>query len=76
MAKVISDRSFQTEERNEALFKEYQRVIEGYGDTARYVAKAKLYEKAAKPFFISTGRAKNITNEMMRKKTSVRHVRG
>lgn len=64
-----------TEERDEALYVEYQNVISGYGDMAPYIAKSKLYEEAARKFFISPGRARNIISEIMRKKAGIPNVR-
>jgi hypothetical protein len=69
MPKGISDRTTLTDERDLALFEEYQKVLLSYGETARYMAKSRLYEEAAKKFFISPKRAQLIINEMMRKKS-------
>lgn len=76
MVTTNSARLSLTDERDEALYEEYQRVISGYGDMAPYIAKSKLYEEAARKFFISPGRARNIISEIMRKKTGMSNVRG
>jgi hypothetical protein len=57
------------DERDEELFLEYQKIIAGYGDLVRYIAKSKLYSDAAKKFCISEARARVIIQEMLRKKT-------
>jgi hypothetical protein len=59
-----------TNERDEALFLEYQNVMTGYGETARYIAKSKLYEEAARKFFITPGSARNIIQRLLRKKST------
>jgi hypothetical protein len=69
MSKESKSRSTLTEERDEALFDQYLKVITFYGDTARFIAKSKLYEEAARPFFITPGSARNIIQRMMRYKT-------
>lgn len=57
-----------TDERDEALYAEYERVIQKYGENAKFIVKRKFYEEAAGPFYISPGAARNIILRMIRTK--------
>ena len=57
-----------TDERDEALYEEYERVIQSYGESAKFIVKRRFYEEAARPFFISPGAARNIILRMIRTK--------
>jgi hypothetical protein len=75
MPRISKCRLNNKQERDEALFDQYHKVITSYGETAKFIAKSHLYEEAAKPFFITGGSARNIIQRIMRKKSSQKNVR-
>jgi hypothetical protein len=74
MPRISKYRLTLTEERDEALYDNYHKVITSHGTTARFIAKSELYREAAEPFFITPGSARNIIQRLMRKKSKPENV--
>ena len=55
--------------RDSDLLIEYNAIIASYGETARYIAKSRLYAQVAEKFHIMPDSARNILQRMMRQKS-------
>ena len=69
MSVVKQTRETKKAQRDDDLFKAYEKIIIGHGKDARNLSKASLYAEVAELFYIVPGTARNIIQKKLRNKT-------
>jgi len=57
------------DERDLAMFAEYERIIKSHGGLAKDIAKSRLYADTAAKFYVTEATARIIIQKMLRKKS-------